>query len=210
MHHICAPKRMLTGLLTVALTAIFAQSALAYSVGQNDNTIVAHATVSGETTAKAPLVIPYLSHGIGVDRSLFSAKSTESSAKAPLVIPYLSHGVGVDMSLYGGQGASLSHTADAEQSLNGGTQPSDVFTRAVDRHEAFVNAMNASQSTAVRPDDRAGSLGIGATQSAQSASSSSGTDWSSILQFGGVVLGLLLVIAAAVVMTRPRRRVLAH
>lgn len=234
MHHICAPKRMLTGLLIVALTAIFAQSALAYSVGQNDSQFVAHEASAGQTTTKAPLVIPYLSHGIGVDRSLFSAKSTESSAKAPLVIPYLSHGVGVDMSLYGGQGASLSHTADAEQSFNGGTQPSDVFTRAVARHEAFVNGMNAtaasavrpddragtlgigtavasqSQSTAVRPDDRAGLRGIGATQVAQSTSPSSGTDWSSILQLGGVVLGLLLVIAATVVVTRPRKRVLAH
>jgi hypothetical protein len=184
MHHICAPKRMLTGLLTVALTAIFAQSALAYSVGQNDNTIVAHATVSGESTTKAPLVIPYLSHGVGVDQSLYSG------------------------------------------------QASGAFERAVNRHEAFVNRMNAtaapavrpdnrggtlgigsasqSQPTAVRPDDRAGTIGIGATQTAQSAGSSSSTDWSSILVFGGVALGAMLLIAAGVAMARPRKRVLAH
>ena len=278
MHHVCSPKRMLTGLLTVALAAIFAQSALAYSVGQNDEKIVAHATVAGQSTTKAPIVIPYLSHGIGVDRSLFSGKSTESSTKAPLVIPYLSHGVGVDMSLYGGQGAAVSHTVDAEKMFNGGTttQTPDAFQRAVNRHETFVNAMNAtaaasgpdafqravnrneatqsavrpddragtlgignssssqstavrpddragtlgigigtasasqSQSTAVRPDDRAGLRGIGTTQVAQSASSNSGTDWSSILQFGGVVLAVLLVIAGVVFLTRPRGRVLAH
>ena len=57
---------------------------------------------TGTSTAAAPeLVIPYLSHGIGVDESQFTG--TSNAAKAPeLVIPYLSHGVGVDESRFTG------------------------------------------------------------------------------------------------------------
>jgi hypothetical protein len=233
MHHICNPKRMLTGLLAVALAALFVQAAAAHPVNQNDDTFV-----------QAPLVIPYLSHGVGVDRSLYGGTST-SSAKTPLVIPYLSHGVGVDQSLYGGTG-----------------QPSDVFSRAVARHEALVKEMNAtaatsgrydlvrgvfvptlagaatqSQPTAVRPDDRAGIRGIAAsnissqsqptavrpddriglrgigpfrvTKSASSAPSS--TNWSAVLAFGGVVLGMVLILAVGVALSRRQHsRVLAH
>ena len=62
-------------------------------------------------TAAAPeLVIPYLSHGIGVDESQFTGTN---AAKAPeLVIPYLSHGVGVDESRFAGA-ANETSTATA-------------------------------------------------------------------------------------------------
>ena len=202
MHHVCKPKRMLTGLLAVVLAGFIVQSAVAFTVDQNSSALA----VSAETT----------------------------SAKTPLVIPYMSHGVGVEQGLYTG---SLSHAADAEQSFNGTStaQPSDVFTRAVDRHEAFIKAMNAtaakssvrpdnragtlgvgaavshSQPTAVRPDDRVGFRGIGTISASQSAGSSSGTDWNSVLMAGGAVLGVLLIVAAAVAVSRRQHgRALAH
>jgi len=202
MHHVCKPKRMLTGLLAVVLAGFIVQSAVAFTVDQNSSALA----VSAETT----------------------------SAKTPLVIPYMSHGVGVEQGLYTG---SLSHAADAEQSFNGTStaQPSDVFTRAVDRHEAFIKAMNAtaakssvrpdnragtlgigaavshSQPTAVRPDDRVGFRGIGTISASQSAGSSSGTDWNSVLMAGGALLGVLLIVAAAVAVSRRQHgRALAH
>ena len=202
MHHVCKPKRMLTGLLAVVLAGFIVQSAVAFTVDQNSSALA----VSAETT----------------------------SAKTPLVIPYLSHGVGAEQGLYTG---SLSHAADAEQSFNGTStaQPSDVFTRAVDRHEAFIKAMNAtaakssvrpdnragtlgigaavshSQPTAVRPDDRVGFRGIGTISASQSAGSSSGTDWNSVLMAGGALLGVLLIVAAAVAVSRRQHaRALAH
>ena len=202
MHHVCKPKRMLTGLLAVVLAGFIVQSAVAFTVDQNSSALA----VSAETT----------------------------SAKTPLVIPYLSHGVGAEQGLYTG---SLSHAADAEQSFNGTStaQRSDVFTRAVDRHEAFIKAMNAtaakssvrpdnragrlgigaavshSQPTAVRPDDRVGFRGIGTISASQSAGSSSGTDWNSVLMAGGALLGVLLIVAAAVAVSRRQHgRALAH
>jgi hypothetical protein len=257
MHHVCKPKRMFTGLLAVVLAGFIVQSAAASRVLQD-----------ASSAPKTPLVIPYLSHGVGVEQSLYSGTSTASSTKAPLVIPYLSHGIGVGKNQYGGQGAALSHTADAEQSFNSGTaqslatQPSDVFTRAVERHIAFVNGMNAtaassrgyydaarsvyvpaqqstsaapqstairpddragvrgisasditaqSKSVAVRPDDRAGTRGIGTISAAQSTGSSSSTDWNTALMAGGALLGVLLIIGAAVAFGRRQHgRVLAH
>ena len=248
MHHVCKPKRMLTGLLAVVLAGFVVQSAAAFRVAQDES----YAAGGGHATA--PLVIPYLSHGIGVDQSQYSGQS--SSSTPLVVIPYLSHGVGVGKSQYGGQGAALSHTMGTTQSL--ATQPSDVFTRAVERHIAFVNAMNAtaparpdnrggtlgigstaasqptavrpddragirgitasdivprSQSTAVRPDERAGwgFRGIGTVSVSQSGGSTSSTDWNTVFMAGGALLGVLLIVAAAVALSRRQHgRVLAH
>ena len=47
-------------------------------------------------------VVPYLSHGIGVDQSQFTG---DHSTGPQQVIPYLSHGVGVDQSQFTGQTA---------------------------------------------------------------------------------------------------------
>jgi len=254
MHHVCKPKRMLTGLLAVVLAGFFVQAAVAFTADQNSNGVAGggHALrpVAAETTAaKTPLVIPYLSHGIGVDKSQYGGQGSSST---PLVIPYLSHGVGVDQSLYSG---SLSHTADAEQSFNSGTtaQAPDAFERAVTRHETFVHAMNAtaasaspdafqravnrqeasqstavrpddranlgigsaaasqSQSAAVRPDDRVGYRGIGTIPIARSTGSSSGTDWNTVLMAGGALLGVLLIVAAAVALGRRQHaRLVTH
>jgi hypothetical protein len=238
MHHVCKPKRMLTGLLAVVLAGFFVQAAVAFTVDQNSSGVAGggHAlrpVAAVTTSAKTPLVIPYLSHGVGVDQSLYGGQGSSST---PLVIPYMSHGVGVEQSLY--SGTNVSHSADAEQSFNGGStaQPSDVFTRAVARHEALIKAMNAtaaksslrpddragalgigntaasqSQSTAVRPDDRVGTRGIGTISGNQATSSSSSTDWSAVLMGGGALLGLLLIVAAAVAVSRRQQgRLVAH
>jgi hypothetical protein len=261
MHHVCKPKRMLTGLLAVVLAGFVVQSAVAFSVGQNDTKLAAASVSSNSSTPKAPLVIPYLSHGVGVDMSRYGGQSSSST---PLVIPYLSHGVGVDMSRYGGQSSSsmplvipsMGHTADAEQSFDGGAtaQAPDAFDRAVTRHETFVHAMNTaavksgpdafqravnrneatqstavrpddragirgitasdisaqSQSTAVRPDDRSGLRGIGTISGAQSTSTA-GTNWNTVFMVGGALLGVLLIVAAGVLLSRRQQgRVLAH
>jgi hypothetical protein len=67
--------------------------------------------------ASVPQPIPYLSHGMGVDQTLFGAQGsgdTDESRYAGDVaagqsvetvptIPYLSHGIGVDQTLFGAQ-----------------------------------------------------------------------------------------------------------
>ncbi|HEY7397290.1 MAG TPA: hypothetical protein VH538_03235 [Gaiellaceae bacterium] len=153
MHHVCKPKLRFLGLLAIVFAAIIVPSAAAYPVLQDESNFVA------QNTTKAPLVIPYLSHGVGVDASRYSgARSTPMR----LVIPYLSHGKGVDESLYSGTPA-LSHTQDAERSFVGSTSDSDAFERAVDRHALLIKGLNATarSAAATRPDDRAGIHGIG-------------------------------------------------
>jgi hypothetical protein len=230
MHDICKPKRMITGLLAIVFAAIIVQSAAAYRMAQDQSNLV------NTGAANSTFVIPYLSHGVGVNKSLYSGKATP---KTPLVIPYLSHGVGVEQSLYSGT-----------------VQSPDAFDRAVTRHETFVNDMNATataagpdafdravarheasqstavrpddrtgihgiestmpasqstQSTGVRPDDRAGTRGIGTISVAQSSGSTSSTNWGTVLMAGGAVLGVLLIAAAGVALSRRQHaRVLAH
>lgn len=86
------------------------------------------ALVSGGANA-APPTIPYLSHGSGVEESLFAGQGTQrltgvhaalerdrTTASSPTVqptaIPYLSHGIGVDESRFGAQ-PSLGLTGDS-------------------------------------------------------------------------------------------------
>jgi len=204
MHHIGAPKKMRVGLLALVLGALISGSAAAAGRQQ---------------------VIPYLSHGVGVDQSLYSGTST----KHPLVIPYLSHGVGVDESLYVGGSHHLRRTAATAPVAKA---VPDAFERAVARDDAakvmslrpddragirgIQRSMftNVSSSTSMRPDDRAGTRGVGAsTTSTTSASvdSSSGTDWSPALYAGAGFIGAMLVMGGAFALTRRQHnRVATH
>jgi hypothetical protein len=207
MHHVCAPKRLLTGLLAFVLTAMLVQAA-----------------------AAAPQVIPYLSHGIGVDNAQYRYHDGEwiprSSTKAPLVIPYLSHGVGVDQSLYSGKSHQLRRTAATPATHKA---VPDAFERMLARHEAMNRALAVrpdnragvrgiatrtyQASTAVRPDDRAGFRGIGGSASntvSVSASNSSSSDtWSKVLYAVGGFLALLLVAGGAIALGRRQPKRLA-
>ena len=227
MHHVCKPKRMLTVLLAVVLAGFVVQSAAAFRVAQDES----YAAGGGHATA--PLVVPYLSHGVGVDRSQYSGQSSSST---PLVIPYLSHGVGVDKSLYGGS-----------------ARAPDVFTRAVERHNVFVNAMNATAPAPARHFHRAVNR-MGRPSDGRAARRPGGhprdhrqrhrpavavdysstrrsrgipwdrhdlrrpvhrldlePDWNTVFMAGGALLGVLLIVAAAVALSRRQHgRALAH
>jgi hypothetical protein len=56
--------------------------------------------------------IPYLSHGIGVDESLYAETATPQVESQTTTIPYLSHGIGVDESQFSGE-PSLGLTGDS-------------------------------------------------------------------------------------------------
>ena len=125
MHHVCAPKKLLVGLLALVLGAL----------------------ITGSAAAAGQQVIPYLSHGVGVDQSVYSGTSTKTT-KTPLVIPYLSHGHGVDQSLYVGGSHHLRRTAATAPVAKA---VPDAFERAVTRREA--------SETAAASGDRGGSQG---------------------------------------------------
>ncbi|HST16409.1 MAG TPA: hypothetical protein VLK36_01990 [Gaiellaceae bacterium] len=195
MHHVCAPKKMLVGLLALVLGAL----------------------ITGSAAAAGQQVIPYLSHGVGVDQSAYSGTST--STKTPLVIPYLSHGHGVDQSLYVGGSHHLRRTAATAPAANA---VPDALDRAVARLEQSESTAAATRpddreglrginptllsgvtsSTSLRPDDRSGSRGIGVTSTVETASSSSSTDWSPAFYAGAGFLGAMLVAGGALALTR--------
>jgi hypothetical protein len=129
MNEITTARMLMTTAVLAAVAALFAG-------GANAMLLDAEGGSGSDTTAVAqpgdPGTIPYLSHGIGVDKSLFSGQAstkptgvhaalqrdhgTESTAVAqpgdPGTIPYLSHGIGVDKSLFSGQ-TSLGLTGDS-------------------------------------------------------------------------------------------------
>jgi hypothetical protein len=175
MHHICAPKRLLTGLLAFVVAAMLVQSA---------------------------------------------------AASSPRVIPYLSHGVGVDQSLYSGTSLKLRRTAAAPATHKA---VPDAFERMVARQEAMnsapavrpddragvlgIGTQTSQPSTAVRPDDRAGFRGINGnaadTALASTSSSSSMSDWNKAFIGVGSFLAALLVAGGAVVLSRRQPKRLA-
>src|SRR6188474_1784370 len=105
MNDITTARMLLTSAVLAAVAALFAGSANAMLLdveGGSDGgaTVVAQ---PGD-----PGTIPYLSHGIGVDKSLFSGRDSSQATNVakpgdPGTIPYLSHGIGVDKSLFSGQ-----------------------------------------------------------------------------------------------------------
>src|SRR6188472_1173820 len=95
MNDITTARMLLTSAVLAAVAALFAGSANAMLLD-----------VEGGSGGGA--TIPYLSHGIGVDKSLFSGRDSSQATNVakpgdPGTIPYLSHGIGVDKSLFSGQ-----------------------------------------------------------------------------------------------------------
>lgn len=107
-------------------TALFAALALLMVAPANAYFAAVDGGGAGGSAAVAPAIepgtIPYLSHGIGVDETLFAGSTdrldtaiqTAMDAREPGTIPYLSHGVGVDESQFSGQQQqSLGLTGDS-------------------------------------------------------------------------------------------------
>jgi hypothetical protein len=114
MNEITKTRMLLTTAALAAVAAFFAGGANAKLMDVDGGTANGAATVPS-----GPGTIPYLSHGIGVDESLWSGgaqtqlsgvhaalqrdrSETTSSAVEPGTIPYLSHGIGVDASQFSG------------------------------------------------------------------------------------------------------------
>ncbi len=183
MHHVCKPKRMLTGLLAVALAALFVQAAAAHQVSQNDNTFGAATVSNSSTTAKAPLVIPYLSHGVGVDMSLYSGTAREPNALRRAGGYYdVVRGVFVPARV--ATNATFQRAVNRHEAsrgyydvVRGVFVPAHMATSATSQSRASVGSQKPfvqgsvgrgsqyalTAPTAVRPDNRAGIRGITAS-----------------------------------------------
>jgi hypothetical protein len=107
MNEITTTRMLITTAVMAAVAALFAGGANAMLQDVEGGS----ASDSPVAAPGAPGTIPYLSHGIGVDKSLFSGPApTQATTVAkpgdPGTIPYLSHGIGVDKSLFSGQDSS--------------------------------------------------------------------------------------------------------
>ena len=124
MNDITKTRMLLTTAALAAVAALFAGGANARLLDTDGGTATGAAVVP-----TGPGTIPYLSHGIGVDESLWSGEpqtqlsgvhaalqrdrsETTSSVVEPGTIPYLSHGIGVDASQFSGR-ASIGLTGDS-------------------------------------------------------------------------------------------------
>ena len=124
MNDITTTRMLLTTAALAAVAALFAGGANAKLMDVDGGTATGAAAVP-----TGPGTIPYLSHGIGVDASLWSGEpqtqlsgvhaalqrdrsETTSSVVEPGTIPYLSHGIGVDASQFSGR-PSVGLTGDS-------------------------------------------------------------------------------------------------
>ena len=98
--------RMIVATAALATVAAMLVGAAGASVAQGRG-VRSVASQSETRQGRSPVaVVPYLSHGLGVDQTRFSGQTSRSlgggSAPAPQTIPYLSQGVGVDESQFAG------------------------------------------------------------------------------------------------------------
>jgi hypothetical protein len=158
MNDIATTRMLLTTAVLAAVAALIAAPA---------NAVLLDVEGGGgsATTAPAPQIepgtIPYLSHGIGVDASLFGGTGADTTP-APGTIPYLSHGIGVDASLFGGTGVGVEQS-QASLGLTG--------DGALTRGEVF----QASTGTTAKGSDVDWSwVGVGAGMAALLAAAMTG------------------------------------
>ena len=173
MHHICAPKRLLTGLLASVLAALLVSAA-----------------------AASPRVIPYLSHGVGVDQSLYSSTSHHLRRTTGVVPTHKAVPDAFERAL-----------ARDEATQSAAVRPDD---RAGVRG---IETRTYQASASVRPDDRAGLRGIGGTTSTgpSASASSSSNDWNKAFVAAGGLFALLLLVGIAVVLgKRQPKRLATH
>jgi hypothetical protein len=175
MHDMTKTRMLLT-------TAVFAAAA-ALLVGPANAKVVDYgndATAEAVAPEIGPGVIPYMSHGIGVDESLFSGEEMAQPGD-PGTIPYLSHGVGVDESLFQGE-QSLGLTGDSPRTRVAAPEPEGLTgDSALTRYPAQGRGLTILASS--RDDD---------------------TDWTA---FGlGAAIGALVAAGLAGVVLTARQR----
>ena len=126
-------RMFMIGALALALAAMLAGPALGKPTPSH------HPVIAASLAGAAPVqVIPYLSHGIGVDESQFTGVEVQPSvaaARPTMVVPYLSHGVGVDESQFAGSAAQptmvvpyMSHGVGVDESQFGRPTPPKTET----------------------------------------------------------------------------------
>jgi hypothetical protein len=149
MNEITTARMLVTTAVLAAVAALFAGGANAM--------LDADGGGSGDSAAAAPGApgtIPYLSHGIGVDKSLFNGPAPSQATDVakpgdPGTIPYLSHGIGVDKSLFSGQDSSTLTGVHATLQHDRGTESAATAPRTTLPHGIGVETSTSSGQTSL-------------------------------------------------------------
>jgi hypothetical protein len=148
----------------VLLTVAAAASSTALAASTASGQLLEGTGGGGESSVTAvqpgdPGTIPYLSHGTGVDESLFQGEQTAQPGD-PGTIPYLSHGTGVDENLYQGEASPSGDLAtpaihdEASATARGigqtvpGADEAGLTARGVDVHIATAIQAHDEATTA--------------------------------------------------------------
>jgi hypothetical protein len=183
MNEITTARMLMTTAVLAAVAALFAGGANAMLMDVDGG-----GTTNGAVTAPTaqPFTIPYVSHGIGVDESLFTGRSRETQATftvEPSAIPYLSQGVGVDESQFSGL-PSLGLTGDSALTRVSAPEPEGLTgDSALTRYPGTVTLPTSSGGN----DLDWTSFGAGAGMAAVLAAAIGGI-WLTSRRRGGVAL----------------------
>jgi hypothetical protein len=145
MNEYARTRMLLTTAVFAAVAALLAGPANAFVTdggARGDSANAAAVAQPGD-----PGTIPYLSHGIGVDESLFQGEAAAVAQPGdPGTIPYLSHGIGVDESLF--QGESLGLTGDSARTRVSAPEPEGLTgDSALTRYPGQGRGLTVSAST---------------------------------------------------------------
>ena len=183
-------------LLTGPAHAYFAQ-------GDGVNAVSSQQRQQAQLSKPGP--IPYLSQGVGVDKSRFAgqASRTVASQQTPVAqptIPYLSQGTGVDPSRFGNEKtavAPLPHGIQVELSPPGNEQPLGLTGDSPLTRASGVGQEGSNGSTGSTPSP----------PQVGSASSGNDFDWASFGAGAGMVALLAAVLGGALLTARRRHSV---
>ena len=145
----------------IATTAVLAAMAMLLSGSAGAALLDADGDSAGGaaavSVASEPPAIPYLSHGIGVDETLYADTATPQGTVEPGTIPYLSHGIGVDESQFSGE-PSLGLTGDSALTRVSAPEPEGLTG---DSPRTRGQIVTASSGTGSSSDDDEGWVGLG-------------------------------------------------
>lgn len=196
MNELTTARMLMTTAVLAAVAALFAGGANAMLMDVDG--ITSNGAVAAPPAEQ--VTVPYVSHGIGVDESLFTEPETKqltgvhaalerdratasSSVVQPGTVPYLSHGVGVDGSRFSGQ-PSLGLTGDSALTRVSAPEPEGLTgDSAVTRYPGTVTMPASSGGR----DLDWTSFGVGAGMVALLAAAIGGI-WIASRRRGGVAL----------------------
>jgi hypothetical protein len=147
-------KMIATTAVLAAIAALHTGAAGAVLLDTDGDTASTSVAVS---VPSEPSAIPYLSHGIGVDETLYADTATPQGTVEPGTIPYLSHGIGVDESQFSGQ-PSLGLTGDSALTRVSAPEPEGLTG---DSPRTRGDIATASSGTVSSSDDDEGWVGLG-------------------------------------------------